>query len=54
MSDDLFRLYAPEDAGKDGYPGAWHTTIKHLVREQAGFRCVRCHHPYRNGEHGDR
>lgn len=39
-------------AGADGYPAEWHSTIKHLVREQAGNRCVRCFHPYRNGEHG--
>lgn len=49
---ELFRLYDVSDAGKDGYPLAWHKTIKHLMREQAGHRCVRCKHPYRNGEHG--
>lgn len=38
--------------GLDGYPLEWHTTIKHRVREEAGFRCVRCKHPYRSGEHG--
>jgi hypothetical protein len=38
--------------GKDGYPLEWHETIKHAVREAAGHRCVRCGHPYRNGEHG--
>lgn len=26
--------------------------IKHLVHADAGHRCVRCLHPYRNGEHG--
>lgn len=46
------RLYTPEEAGRDGYPPEWHSSIKHLVREQAGHRCVRCGHPYRNGEHG--
>lgn len=46
------RLYQPTEAGRDGYPAAWHERIKHLVREQAGHRCVRCKHPYRNGEHG--
>lgn len=33
-------------AAPDGYPPEWHTTIKGLVREQAGHRCVRCGHPY--------
>jgi hypothetical protein len=41
---DVFRVY--DEVGKDGYPVAWHETIKHAVREQAGHRCVRCHHPY--------
>lgn len=27
-------------------------SIKDLIREQAGHRCVRCGHPYRKGEHG--
>lgn len=48
----LLRLYAPAELGPDGYPPEWHATIKHLVREEAAFRCVRCGHPYRNGEHG--
>lgn len=47
------RLYEQCDAGKDGYPLAWHESIKHAVREQAGYRCVRCGHPYRGGEHGN-
>ncbi len=52
------RVYEPADCGKDGYPLAWHDLgdgqgVKHLVRELAGFRCVRCQHPYRNGEHGN-
>lgn len=46
------RLYTADEAGRDGYPLEWHRSIKHLVREQAGHRCVRCGHPYRNGEHG--
>lgn len=46
------RLYLRSEAGRDGYPLEWHRSIKHLVREQAGHRCVRCGHPYRNGEHG--
>lgn len=49
---DAFRFYSPEECGKDGYPSEWHATLKHLVREQAGYRCVRCKHPYRNGTHG--
>lgn len=50
MSD--FRLYEACEAGRDGYPLAWHETLKDLVREQAGNRCIRCLHPYRNGTHG--
>lgn len=52
----LFRLYKPEDAGADGYPVAWHSIeesgrgIKHLVRADAGDRCVRCGHPYTAGD----
>lgn len=45
---------APRSAsatGKDGYPPEWHT-LKHEVRKQAGYRCIRCLHPYRNGEQG--
>lgn len=49
---EQFRLYEPHELGPDGYPPAWHETIKHAVREQAGHRCVRCGHPYRRGEHG--
>lgn len=59
----VFRVYASEECGKDGYPFAWHCeslvgarrfdAIKHTVRTQAGNRCVRCLHPYRNGEHAD-
>lgn len=37
----------------DGYPREWHAEIKHAVRAEAGHRCVRCGHPYRNGEHGN-
>lgn len=50
--DALFRQYAPAELRADGYPPEWHMLIKHAVREQAGHRCVRCQHPYRNGEHG--
>lgn len=52
----LFRVY--DHAGKDGYPPKWHRLpgetfgIKDLVREASGHRCVRCGHPYRNGQHG--
>ena len=48
----LLRLYDATDSGPDGYPVAWHDTIKHLVREQSGNRCIRCLHPYACGEHG--
>jgi hypothetical protein len=46
-----FRLYEPDECGADGYPFAWHDLgdgkgVKHLVREQAGHRCVRCLHPF--------
>lgn len=50
MSD--FRLYEVSECGKDGYPLAWHETLKHEVRALAGNRCVRCKHPYENGKHG--
>lgn len=50
MSDDAFRLYAPEECGPDGYPPEWHATIKHAVRESAEHRCIRCGHPYAKGE----
>lgn len=46
---DAFRIYGPEELGADGYPLAWHRGVKHLVREQAGHRCVRCGHPYAAG-----
>ncbi len=48
-----FRLYEPDVVGADGYPAEWHATLKHEVRAEAGHRCVRCHHPYRKGEHGN-
>lgn len=47
--DALFRVYEPDECGPDGYPHVWHETVKHLVREQAGHRCVRCGHPYAKG-----
>lgn len=48
------RLYAPPECdARDGYPPEWHETIKHAVRAEADHRCVRCGHPYRNGEHGN-
>ncbi len=50
---ELFRVYAPAELGVDGYPPVWHSVIKHAVRAAAGHRCERCHHPYRNGEHGN-
>jgi hypothetical protein len=52
MISSAFRLYAVDELGADGYPPEWHATIKHQVREDAGHRCVRCLHPYHNGEHG--
>jgi hypothetical protein len=50
---DLLRLYGADELGSDGYPPIWHLEIKHLIRAQAEHRCVRCGHPYRNGEHGN-
>ena len=50
---ETFRLYSPDDLGTDGYPFEWHATIKHAVRAKAGHRCIRCGHPYQNGEHGN-
>lgn len=59
---DLLRVYLdPNEIGPDGYPYAWRKTtppvallhepaplppIKNFIREQAGFRCERCQHPY--------
>ena len=53
MSEERFRIYESAECGKDGYPLAWHESIKDAVREEAGHRCVRCGHPYRKGEHGN-
>ncbi len=46
----------PDECGKDGYPPEWHRGaglgalgIKHLVRAEAAYRCVRCLHPYKGG-----
>lgn len=58
MTDlSVFRIYEPQELGRDGYPLAWHDLgegvgVKHLVREQAEHRCVRCRHPYLAGEGG--
>lgn len=50
LPNELLRLYAPElECGSDGYPYAWHESIKHEVRAAAGHRCVRCGHPYPPG-----
>lgn len=51
--NDLLRVYTADECGKDHYPFAWHETIKHEVRLRAGHRCIRCGHPYTNGEHGN-
>jgi hypothetical protein len=47
------RVYGLDELGRDGYPPQWHKSIKHAVRQAIGHRCVRCGHPYRNGEHGN-
>jgi hypothetical protein len=53
---DALRIYAlDEGVDRDGYPVPWakgEPSIKDLVRELAGHRCVRCGHPYRKGENG--
>ncbi len=46
----VFRVYEEHELGRDGYPPEWHATIKHEVRDQAGYRCVRCRHPYSAGQ----
>lgn len=51
MSD--YRLYTAAELGSGGYPPVWHERLKHEVRAAADHRCVRCGHPYRNGEHGN-
>lgn len=51
---NVLRLYLdPAEIGPDGYPFAWHRgdpAVKHLVRELAGHRCVRCGHPFVVGQ----
>jgi hypothetical protein len=55
MTDlSIFRVYEPDECGKDGYPFAWRDLgdgvgVKDLVRTEAGNRCVRCGHPYQKG-----
>ena len=49
-----YRIYLPDECGKDGYPRAWHDWderggAKDIVRAEAGHRCIRCHHPYAKG-----
>jgi hypothetical protein len=46
---ELLRVYVADECGDDGYPRAWHESIKFMVRADAGHRCVRCGHPYRCG-----
>jgi hypothetical protein len=48
------RVYEPHECGKDRYPHAWHDLghgygVKHMIRDLAGRRCVRCLHPYTKG-----
>lgn len=45
-----FRVYEPWECGKDGYPEAWHASVKHVVRAAVSHRCQRCGHPYVVGE----
>lgn len=48
-----YRAYLDSELGKDGYPWVWHERLKHEVRDDAGHRCIRCGHPYHNGQHGN-
>lgn len=50
--DETFRIYEPDELGSDGYPVPWHSSIKYVVRQQAGHHCVRCLHPFVVGESG--
>jgi hypothetical protein len=53
VSADVLRRYHAVELLPDGYPAAWHDLgeghggIKHLVRDAADHRCVRCGHPFR-------
>lgn len=52
----LLRQYERWECLVDGYPEAWHRAmkgdpaIKDLIREEAGWRCLRCGHPYKKGD----
>lgn len=53
---DLLRVYLdPSEISDHGYPFAWYSgpefpvAIKDYVRQLAGYRCVRCGHPYPPG-----
>lgn len=50
----MFRQYDPtvDQFESGGYPLAW-KVIKHIVRDEAGNRCVRCGHPYVVGQQGN-
>lgn len=58
----LMRFYSADECGPDGYPLLWHRGlgwdlnlgIKHVVREQAEHRCVRCLHPYEKATASER
>lgn len=39
--------------GESHYPPGARMGVKDLVRAEAGYRCVRCAHPYRGGTHGN-
>lgn len=49
LTTELLRVYEAHELGRDGYPLAWHSDVKYLVRELAGHRCIRCGHPYPPG-----
>lgn len=51
---ELLRVYQPHELQtKQGYPMQW-AEINAAVIAEAGYRCVRCGHPYRKGTHGQR
>lgn len=50
LADEADEFGNPHDVDCNRCSGAG--SIKNLIREQAGHRCVRCGHPYRIGEHG--
>lgn len=62
---ELLRVYEESECGRDGYPLNWHVhrmcqghgcelceqtgSIKRMIRQRHGNRCLRCGHPYHVG-----